>query len=150
MEWLTSDLLEDLLHAAAPLVPVLLLGIRRRARVQSSPGDVAAAARASEAAQAAAAAAAGGRGHRPPPGTRRRPVGFHDLILGLETRVIPAPRLSRRRGRGARDSPEAQVSMLDVLHLYALARVQCVGRPVSLAVRGLLRSDAGWTHGPLR
>lgn len=102
-------------------MPVLLLGIHSRGRVQSSSGDVGAAAPAGVAAQAAAAAAAGGRGHRPPPGTRWRPVGFHDLVLGLEPRVIPTPRLSGRRGRGAYDSPETQVLVLDVLHLYPFA-----------------------------
>lgn len=43
-------------------MPVLLLSIHSRGRVQSSSGDVGAAAPAGVAAQAAAAAAAGGRG----------------------------------------------------------------------------------------
>lgn len=120
-----------------------MLGIHGRGRVQSSPGDVGAASPAGEAPQAAAAAAAGGRGHRSPPGTRRRPVGLHDLILGLKARVIPTPGLSRRRGRGAYDSPQAQVLMLDVLHLDSLGRVRSVRRPGAMALRQLLRSDSG-------
>lgn len=124
-------------------MPVLLLAINSRGRVKSSPGDVSAAAAAGEAAQAAAAAAAGGRGHRPPPGTRRRPVRFHNLILGLKARVIATPGLSRRRGRGAYYTPETQVLMLDVLHLYPFAGVESVRQPASLALRQLLRSDSG-------
>lgn len=118
-------------------MPLLLLAIHSRGRVQSSSGDVGAAAPAVVAAQAAAAAAAArGRGHRPPPRTRWRPVGFHNLILGLETRVVSTPRLSGRRGRGAYDSSEAQVLMLDVLHLDPLAGVESVRRqPASLTLR---------------
>lgn len=46
---LTSDLLEDLLHTAASLVTLLLLGVHCRGREQSSSGKVGAAASASEA-----------------------------------------------------------------------------------------------------
>lgn len=46
---LTSDLLEDLLHAATSLVTLRLLGIHCRGRVQSSSGKVGAAASASKA-----------------------------------------------------------------------------------------------------
>lgn len=145
-ELLTSNLLEYLLHTAAVVMPVLLLSIHSRGRVQSSSGDVGAAAPAGVAAQAAAAAAAGGRGDWSPPGTRWRPVSFHNLILGFKTRVIPTPRLPGRWGRSAYDSSETQVLMLDVLHLYPFARVQSVGQPARLALRQLLRSDSGWTH----
>lgn len=127
-----------------------MLAIHGRGRVQSSAGNARAAAPASEAAEAAAAAAAaaaaGGRGHRPPPGTRWRPVGLHDLILWLEARVVPAPGLSGRRGRGADDTPQTQVLMLDVLHLDALGRVCSVRRPAGLVLL-LLWSDSGGTHG---
>lgn len=149
-EWLTSDLLEDLLHAATSLMTVLLLGINSRGRIQPSTGDVGAAAAAGEASQAAAAAAAGGRGHRSPPGTCRRPVGFHNLILGLKPRVISTPRLPRRRWRGANYSTDAKVLMLDVLHLYPLAWVESVRQPGRLTLRERLRSDPGWAHGPVR
>lgn len=57
---LTSDFVEQLLHAAEVLMPALLL--HSRVRIQSSSGDVGAAASAGVAAQTAAAAA-GGRGH---------------------------------------------------------------------------------------
>lgn len=143
---LTSDLLEDLLHAAASLVTLRLLGIHCRGRQQSSSGKVGAAASASEAPQAAAAAAARGRGSGPPPGTSRRPVGFHDRILGLKPGIISAPRLSWWWGRGANHSPETQVLVLDVFHLYPLAGVDPVRQP---GRRALLRSDSGWTHGPV-
>lgn len=113
----TSDFLEYLLQTAGVPMPVLLL--QSRGWIESSSGDVGAAAPTVVATQtAAAAAAAGGRGRRPSPGTRLRPVCFHDLVLWFKTRVIPAPRLSRRWGRGAYDSTETQVLMLDVLHLY--------------------------------
>lgn len=138
--------MQYLLHAAGSLVSVLMLAIHGRGRVQSSAGDARAAAAASEATQAtAAAAAAGRRGHRPPPGTRWRPVGLHDLILWLKARVVPAPGLSGWRRRGADDSPQAQVLMLDVLHLDALGRVRSVRRPGRLVLRRLLllRSDSG-------
>lgn len=140
---LTSDLLEDLLHAAASLVAVLLLGVHRRGRVQSSSGKLGAAAAAREAPQAAAAAAARGRGSGPPAGTSRRPVGIHDPILGLKPGIISAPRLSGWRGRGANDTAETQVLVLDVFHLYALAGVEPALQPGSRALRGLLRSDSG-------
>lgn len=101
--------MQYLLHAAGPLVSVLMLAVHGGGRVQCPPGDARAAGPASEATQAtaAAAAAAGGRGHRPPPGTRWRPVGLHDLILWLKARVVPTPGLSGWRGRGAYDSPQA-------------------------------------------
>lgn len=137
---LTSDLLEDLLHAAASLVTLLPLGVHSRGRVQSSPGDVGAAAAAGEASQAAAAAAARGRGSGPPPGTSRRPVCFHDPILGLKPGVISAPRLSGWRGRSANHSPETQVLVPDVFHLYPLAGLEPVRQPGG---RALLRSDSG-------
>lgn len=142
----TSDLLEDLLHAAAPLVALLLLGIHCGAGDQPSPGKLGAAAHASEASQAAAAAAARGRGRGPPPGTRRGPVGLQDRILGLEPGVVSAPRLSGWWGRGADRSPEPQVLVLDGLHLYPLAGVDPVRPP---GRRALLRSDSGRTHGPV-
>lgn len=113
---------------------VLLLGIHSRGRVESSSGDVGAAASAGVAAQTAAAAAARGRGNWPSPRTRWRPVHFHNLILGLKTRVIPTPRLSGRRRRSAHDTSETQVLMLDVLHLYPLAGVQSVRQPTALAL----------------
>lgn len=140
---LTSDLLQDLLHAAAPLAAPPLPGVHSRARVRCSSGDVgaAAAAAAGEASQAAAAAAARGRGSGPPPGTCRRPVGFHDCILGLEPGVVSAPRLPGWRRRGANPSPETQVLVPDVFHLDALA-----GRQPG---RAALRPDAGRTHGPV-
>lgn len=123
VQGLTSDFLEYLLHTAEVLVPVLLLGVR--ARVQPSSGDLIAVEAAS---QAAAAAAPGGR---PPHGTRRGPVRFHDFLLGFKARVIPAPRLPGRRGRGAYPS-EARVLMLDALHLYPLTRVGFVRRTLRL------------------
>lgn len=137
---LTPDLLEDLLHAAAPLVALQLLGVHRRGRVESSSGSLAAAAAAGEAAQAAAAAAARGRGSRPPPGTSRRPVCFHDPVLGLKPGVISAPRLSGWRRRSADHSPETQVLAPDVFHLDPLAGLQSVRQPGG---RALLRSDSG-------
>lgn len=137
---LTSELLQYVLHTAGVLPPVLLLAIRGRGRVQCRPGEVRAAAPAGVAAQAAAAAAAGGRGRRPPAGARRRPVGLHDLIPGLEPRVVPAPRLPRRGGRGARGPSETQVPVLDVLHLDPVA-----GR----ALRRLLGPDSRGAHGPV-
>lgn len=114
---------------------VQLLGVSRGARVQPSSGELAAAAPAGEAAQAAAAAAAGGRGRGPPPGARRRPVGFHDPVLGLEPGIVPAPRLSGRRGRRADRSPETRVLVLDVLHLDALAGVEPGLQPSTAALR---------------
>lgn len=138
---LTPDLLEDLLHAAAPLVTLQLLGVHRRGRVQSSSGSLAAAAAAAgEAAQAAAAAAARGRGSGPPPGTSRRPVCFHDPVLGLKPGVVSAPRLSGWRRRSADHSPETQVLVPDVFHLDPLAGLQSVRQPGG---RALLRSDSG-------
>lgn len=114
-----------MLHAAAPLMTFLLLGVH--IRVQSSSGNVgAAAAAASEASQAAAAAAARGRGSGPPPGTSRRPVGFHNPVLGLKPGVISAPRFSGWRGRSANHSPETQVLVPDVFHLYPLAGLEPV------------------------
>lgn len=127
---------------------ILLLGIHSRGRVQSSSGDVGAASPARVATQAAAAAAARGRGNWSP-GTRWRPVHFHNLILGLKPRVIPTPRLSGRRRRSARAAFETQVLMLDVLHLYPLVSVQSVRQPTALALGRLLRSDSGRTHGQM-
>lgn len=140
---LTSDFLQYLLQTVGVIMSVLLLRIHSRSRVESSSGDLGAASPAGVAAQAAAAAAARGRGNRPPPWTGWRPVGLHDLVLGLKTRVIPTPRLSGRRGRSPDDSSETQVLMLDVLHLYPLAGVQSVRRPAALTVGWLLRSDSG-------
>lgn len=143
---LTSDILKYPLHTAGMLVSVLLLAIQGLGGIQSSSGDLSATARAGVAAMAAAAAAAaGGRERRPPAGTCLRPVCLHDFLLWFKDRVIPAPRLSGRRGRRACDSPEARILMLDVLHLYPLAGVERAGRLVSASLA--LWSDSRCTHG---